>query len=128
MIESIGIDIVDVDKIHRAISRWGDRFLRKVLTEDEYRYCIAKPGRDLSVAVRFAAKEALYKSLPEDIQKQGPRWLDVEVINASSGKPGLKCSGVLKNLLQDYHLHVSLSHSNTSAVAMVVLERNEVQK
>jgi holo-[acyl-carrier protein] synthase len=122
MIQSIGIDIVDIDRIAAVIQRWGDRFLRKILTPVEYDYCVAKAGRNASVAARFAAKEALYKALPPELQPTAG-WLDIEVMNDSSGRPHIQCLKKLQKHAEGYIIHVSISHSKASAVAMVVLEK-----
>lgn len=124
MIQSIGIDIVDIDRMTRVINRWGEKFLKKILTPVEYTYCVNKAGQSASVAARFAVKEALYKALPPDIQP-GTGWLDVEVMNDESGRPHVTGLGVLKNLNEEYNVHVSISHSKQSAVAMIVLEKKE---
>lgn len=121
MIRSIGIDIVDIGRIDKVIHRWGDLFLKKILTELEYTYCISKAGLAASVAARFAVKEAVYKALPPSLQPNA-RWLDVEVVNELSGRPRLEFKGNLEKLVNDYAVHVSISHSKNSAVAMVMLE------
>lgn len=125
MIQSIGVDIVELDRMTRVINRWGDKFLKKILTPREYDYCVNKVGQSASVAARFAVKEALYKALPEDIQP-GTGWLDVEVMNDKTGRPHINGLGTLQHLKDRYHIHVSISHSRQSAVAMVVLEKKEV--
>jgi len=122
MIQSVGIDVVDIDRMTRVITRWGDKFLKKILTPTEYHYCINKAGQSSSVAARFAVKEAMYKALPDDIQK-GVGWLDIEVMNDPSGRPHINGLGTLKNLDERFIVHVSISHSKKSAVAMIVLER-----
>ncbi|MBN1464680.1 holo-ACP synthase [candidate division KSB1 bacterium] len=122
MIQSIGIDIVDIERMTQMIHRWGDKFLCKILTPREYAYCHDKFGQAASVAARFAAKEALYKALPADLQA-GTGWLDVEVVNDASGRPRLNCFGKIAQLQERFVVHVSISHSKVSAVAMVLLEQ-----
>lgn len=125
MIQSVGIDIVDIDRMTRVINRWGDKFLKKILTPIEYDYCRNKSGQSASVAARFAVKEALYKALPAEIQP-GIGWLDIEVMNDASGRPGINVFNSLHNLTDAYCIHVSISHSKQSAVAMIVLEKKEM--
>jgi holo-[acyl-carrier-protein] synthase len=122
MVQSIGVDIVEIDRMTRVINRWGDKFLKKILTPVEYEYCINKSGQSASVAARFAVKEALYKALPPAIQP-GTGWLDVEVMNDKTGRPSVTCLGSLQHITDNYHVHVSISHSRRSAVAMIVLEK-----
>ena len=121
MVQSIGVDIVDIARMTEVIHRWGDRFLKKFLTPVEYNYCTGKPGQSASVAARFAVKEAFYKALPRDIQS-GVGWLDVEVMNDKTGRPHVNCLGNIKNLGDRFNIHVSISHSKSSAVGMIVLE------
>ncbi len=127
MIESIGVDIVDIPRIEKVIQRWGDLFLNKVLTSKEYEYCREKAGLAASVAARFAAKEAVYKALPTEVQPVA-RWLDIEVINELSGRPRIEFNGDLQNLLQQFDVQISISHSKSSAVAMVVIQKKESVK
>lgn len=122
MIESIGVDIVDLARMTQVIHRWHDKFMKKILTPLEYDYCAAKAGRTASVAARFAAKEALYKALPDENQVVA-RWHDIEILNDKNGRPHIVCLRKLKKVAEDYHIHLSLSHSKSSAVAVVVLER-----
>ena len=122
MIQSVGVDIVDIDRMTKVIHRWGDKFLKKILTPIEYNYCTDKAGQSASVAARFAVKEALYKALPENIQRSAG-WLDIEIINDKSGRPHINCLGNIRNLKDTLKIHVSISHSKSSAIAMVVLEK-----
>ena len=122
MIHSIGVDIVDIARIEKVIHRWGDAFLKKILTPLEYEYCHSKAGVAASVAARFAVKEAIYKALPTEIQP-GIGWLDVQVVNELSGKPHVQFLGRLEKLLLGFSVQVSISHSRNSAVAMVLLEK-----
>lgn len=124
MTHSIGVDIVDIVRIEKVIHRWGDAFLKKILTPLEYQYCHSKAGLAASVAVRFAVKEAVYKALPSENQA-GIGWLDVQVVNELSGKPHVQFLGRFEKLLLGFNVHVSISHSRNSAVAMVVLEKEK---
>src|SRR5258708_12386593 len=67
MILGTGVDIAEVPRIRESIERFGDRFLRRIFTEGEIRYCERKATRFESYAARFAAKEAGMKAL-------GTRW------------------------------------------------------
>lgn len=124
MIYSVGVDIVDIARIENVIHRWGDAFLKKILTPLEYEYCHSKVGLAASVAARFAVKEAVYKALPAKVQV-GAGWLDVQVVNELSGKPHVQFLGGLEKLLSGFNVHVSISHSRNSAVAMVLFEKEE---
>ena len=125
MIRSVGIDIVEIGRIRSAVQRWGDRFLKKILTPHEYDYCLHPRLKVHSVAARFAAKEAFFKALPAEMQAI-VGWQDVQVVNDVCGKPDLKGQGELTRLFAESNVQISLSHSQGSAVAIVVIER-EVQ-
>lgn len=109
----IGVDIVEVKRIEGAIRKFGREFLERVYTEGEIKYCNSKKYPYPSFAVRFAAKEAFFKAIG---RKMG--WKDIEVVHRERGRPFLK----FKNLSEDHSLHLSLSHTRTYAVAMVVIE------
>jgi len=85
MILGIGTDIVEIERIQRAMDKWGDHFLSRILTQKEIAYCLNKTHAAESVAARFAAKEAFYKSLPEEWQPY-TGWQDVE-IQIKNGRP-----------------------------------------
>lgn len=117
---SVGIDLVEIQRIEEAIQQYGERFLRRIYTPQEVEYCRRKADAR-SFAARFAAKEAVAKALGVGIA-QGIRWTNVEVLNDSRGKPYLKLHGEAAELCERKKLHLSLSHSRTHAIAMVVVE------
>ncbi len=121
MIKAIGIDIVDLDRFGRAVERWGDHFLRRILTPEELAYCRRKAAGLDSMAVRFAAKEAFIKCLDEAAFRHFT-WQDVRIENSIHGKPEIKLQGGLAAHFRDHKISVTLSHSRLSAVAVVVIE------
>lgn len=123
MIHGIGIDLIKIDRLREAAERWGSRFLDRVYTEGELSYCYERKNPYLSLAVRFAAKEALIKAA-------GPgapvSMRDIEVVNYGSGKPAIRVWGRLKGFFAEMGIreaHLSLSHEREFGVACVVLER-----
>src|SRR5262249_9365624 len=88
MITGIGIDVVQNDRIRQSIERFGDRFLNRVFTEAEIKYCSASGVFEIHYAARFAAKEAAFKALGTG-WAEGVTWKDVEVGRLPSGKPQL---------------------------------------
>ena len=123
---TIGVDIVEVQRIEQAVVRWGERFLRRVFTADEIEYCA---GRAQSLAARFAAKEAVSKALgtgwaPQAAHEAGwVDWIEIEVVRHSSGEPSLQLHG--KALARAQFLGIagwrlSMSHTHEHAVAMVL--------
>ena len=79
MIVGTGVDIAEVERIQAAVERFGDRFLRRVFTPAEVRYCMAKPNSAERLAARFAAKEAGMKAIGTGL-RYGVTWQDVEVV------------------------------------------------
>jgi holo-[acyl-carrier protein] synthase len=118
-----GVDIVAIARIERAVTRFGERFLRRVYTADEVRYSGVRPSE---LAARFAAKEAVAKALGVGMRMLSPigiHWHDVEVLNARSGKPYLILHGQAQRLAEEQHLtewSVSLTHDGGLALAFVV--------
>src|SRR5207237_10616638 len=86
MIVGTGIDIAEVPRIAQAISRHGNRFLHRVFTAGEIRYCESKANRVERYAARFAAKEAAMKALGTG-WNHGVRWRDIEVSRQPGGRP-----------------------------------------
>jgi holo-[acyl-carrier protein] synthase len=125
MIYGIGIDIVKIERMKKVVEKWGNRFLEKVFTDGEISYCYEKKEPFLSLAVRFAAKEALIKAVGS-IDNVSLR--DIEVVNVETGRPLLKIRGKLGDFFQDQlikNVHLSLSHEHEYGVACVVLEQSD---
>jgi holo-[acyl-carrier protein] synthase len=118
---AVGVDIIEISRIERVLSLYGERFLRKVYTERErerYR------NRPQELAARFAAKEATSKALGTGII--GIRWKEMEVMGNRRGKPVLTLHGQAAQraaLLGLTDFSVSLTHSRTDAMAFVVAIR-----
>ena len=117
--DSIGIDIVEISRIKKAISRFGDRFLNRIFTPNELKLYRDKPQ---SLAARFAAKEAVAKSL----KAKNLSWQDAEILSADGGKPVIHLHGKAERrarLLGLGNFSVSLSHSRSHAVAFVIARK-----
>ena len=120
--QSVGIDIVDIARFEKIINRWGDRFLQRILTANERAYCQKKATKIQSMAVRFAAKEAFIKCLSEDLITSFG-WQDMEVKNKKNGKPFVVLHGHVAKALDENNILISLSHTATSAVAIIILQK-----
>ncbi len=118
---AVGVDIVDIARIERVVQRWGERFLNRVYTPAEIAHC---RGRAPALAVRFAAKEAVSKTLGVGIWgKKGIRWVEAEVRSDPLGKPEVVLYGRAAELAAQLGLNqwaISLSHTDGQAIAMVV--------
>jgi holo-[acyl-carrier protein] synthase len=123
MIRGIGVDIIEIARVRRSIETLGDRFLDKVFTSGEISYCNAKANRFQHYAARFAAKEALSKALSTGWAGEF-RWKDVEVINEPSGQPRFSLHGRLRERLGDAGVMLTMSHSESHVVAMVLIQED----
>jgi holo-[acyl-carrier protein] synthase len=124
-----GIDIVEVDRIMQAVTRWGDRFLQRVFTAGEL---ADAAGRMASLAARFAAKEATAKAMGVGMRGLGLRqspgigaigWAEIEVIRLPGGRPALRLHGraaAHAAALGWTTTALSLSHTGQSALASVI--------
>lgn len=121
MIRGIGVDIIEIARIRAIIDEQGERFLTKVFTPAEIRYCSAKHNPAQHFAARFAAKEATSKALATGWAGDF-RWKEVELENEPSGRPVLAFHGPLAEHLGQAKAHVSLSHSDSHVVATVIIE------
>jgi holo-[acyl-carrier protein] synthase len=124
MIVGTGIDIAEVPRIRHSIERFGDRFLRRIFTEGEIRYCDSKANRVERYAARFAAKEAAMKALGTGWSR-GVRWRDCEVVRLPGGRPTMSFhgkAGEFATRLGVKNAALSLSHTSEQAIAQVILE------
>ena len=123
MIAGIGVDIVETDRIRESVSRWGDRFLKKIFNDDEIDYCCKRKNMFQCLAARFAAKEALIKALsgPQPGAKL-PGMKDITVVNHPSGKPSISLSG---GRYDRHIINLAISHERHYAVAVVFVETRE---
>jgi holo-[acyl-carrier protein] synthase len=124
MILGTGIDIAEVARIRQAIERFGDRFLQRIYTAGEIRYCESKANREERYAARFAAKEAAMKALGTG-WSHGVRWRDCEVTRLPGGRPTMTFhgkAGEIAGKLGVSNIALSLTHTADQAIAQVILE------
>ncbi len=123
MILGIGVDLVDVNRIEAIIYRWQERFLKRVFTDVEIRYCNNKKNPAQRFATRFAAKEAFIKALfPKN--QEGIRYRDIE-IGQRNNRPVINLYGTVKDAATRMGVtrtHVMLSHDGNYSIANVILE------
>ena len=124
MIVGTGIDIAEVPRIRQSIERFGDRFLQRVFTAGEIRYCDSKANRFERYAARFAAKEAAMKALGTG-WNHGVRWRDCEVVRMPGGRPTIAFhgkAGEFAATLGMKNAALSITHTAEQALAQVILE------
>jgi holo-[acyl-carrier protein] synthase len=114
----VGVDIVAITRLEKAVAHWGERFLKRVYTDAELELCC---GRASSLAARFAGKEAVIKTLGG--LSKGFRWREIEILSDSRGKPLVNLYGSMRDKaagLGISGLAISLSDCEEYAVAFVV--------
>src|SRR5689334_24625048 len=124
MIVGTGIDIAEVPRIRQSIERFGSRFLERIYTEGEIRYCDSKANRVERYAARFAAKEAGMKALGTG-WNHGVRWRDIEVSRKPGQRPTIVFHGKAAEFaakLNATRVALSISHTKEQAIAHVILE------
>jgi holo-[acyl-carrier protein] synthase len=127
MIISVGIDLIEVERIRAALEhpRFGLRFRQRVYTHGEIAYCEKRQrGRFQSYAGRFAAKEAVMKALGRGWGAQ-VRWLDIEVARGTSGKPDIILHGTTARLAEQLGIRqwaLSITHTDQHGMAYVIAQ------
>ena len=124
MILGVGIDIIEVARIHASYERFGERFLKRILHPNEIAYCLSHKMPAPFLAARFAAKEAISKAFGTGIGAE-LGWQDMEVGRKQSGEPFVILHEGAQKLLQQRGARIvliSLSHTQAHAAAVAVLE------
>ena len=115
---AVGVDLIEVERIAASLEKYGQRFLDRIFTAREQKYC---DGRAESLAARFAAKEAVAKAIGTGIGDIS--WQDIEIVNEENGRPTVVLHGAAEAMSRTMGLEiwsVSLSHTQTHAIGMVV--------
>jgi len=127
MVYGIGIDLVENERIEKVLLKWGEKFLQRVFSEAEVIYCSRHAQASLHYGARFAAKESFLKAMGIGLG-MGVLLREIEVINDRNGKPGLVLSGGADREFKKKeitNMHLSLTHTNKFATAVVLLEINK---
>lgn len=114
----VGVDAIEIERIAGALKKFGARFLNRVYTERERERYAERPAE---LAARFAAKEAVMKALGTGVR--GIHWRDIEVMPNRRGKPIVLLHERAANRARELgfrHFAISLTHSRTQSIAMVV--------
>ena len=124
MILGLGIDIIEVARIHASLEKFGERFGQKVLLPGEIAYCLSHKNPSPFVAARFAAKEAVSKAFGTGIGEH-IGWQDIEIVRKDSGEPYVVLHGKGKELFKarkGKNLLISITHTEQYAAVVAVLE------
>ncbi len=114
MIVGTGIDIIEIDRLKRAMERWGDDFLKHIFNEEEISYAKGRKFPAQHYAARFAAKEAIYKAFGDN---KTLGWKDMTILNDENGKPYCR----LKDENFKDKIIISMSHSKNYAIANAII-------
>lgn len=120
----VGVDLVEVERARAMLADKGAHVFERLLTPSEAEYCRSRPDPAEHVAVRLAAKEAVYKALQGSDEARGIGWRDIEVTRAADGRPDVALSGLAANRARELKVRrvlLSLSHTHQAAVAIAVL-------
>jgi len=118
MIKGVGIDLVEIQRVKKALKRWGHTLEKRILTPEEIRVGKKRKEGAVFLAGRFAAKEAIFKSLGIN-----PRWQEVLVLTEERGRPVVNLSReILKQTKEKgvKKILVSISHSKKYAIAQAI--------
>jgi holo-[acyl-carrier protein] synthase len=121
----VGLDLVEVDRAGKLIEAKEEAVFDKLLTKAERDYVAKQPLPAQHLAVRIAAKEAVYKALQSLPDSRAVGWQDIEVVRGREGFPSIRLLGLaaeLANRAGGLTIHLSLSHSDLSAGAVVLIE------
>jgi len=123
----IGTDIVEIVRIGQMVERHGEVFLHRVYTEEEIRYCQKRKETYPHLAGRWAAKEAVMKTLGTGWSK-GVSWKDIEVRSNQMGKPAILLNGGTQEVAEKLGIDevlITISHCRTFATATAIATANE---
>jgi holo-[acyl-carrier protein] synthase len=134
MIIGIGSDLCNIERIEKSLSRWGDKFLRRVFTDVEQKKAASRPHtRAGTLAKRFAAKEAFSKAVGTGF-KRGVHMKDIGVVNIPSGAPTLQLAGGAKAQLDALapaghaiDIHLTMTDDYPWAQAFVILPARKLE-
>ncbi len=124
MIVGLGIDIIRIKRLENGINQFGNRYINKIYTCAEIDYCQKYRNAIEHFAGKFSVKEAFMKAIGAGI-KQGVWFRDIEVLNYETQKPYIK---VYNKAAEYYHklnspaIHISITHTEDNAAAVVILE------
>lgn len=122
-VAGIGMDLVEVERARLILDRFGERAMRRFLTDREQAYVRERADPAPHFAVRVAAKEAAYKALQSLPGMREVSWHDLEVSRNPEGRPRLLLHGPAAAVAPGHELHLSLTHTRTVAGAVAVLSR-----
>lgn len=122
-VRGVGVDLVKIPRMREVITRWDERFLRRVFTDQEIAYCRGRRDPAPHFAARFAAKEAGMKALGTGL-RQGVKWRELEVRRERGQAPTLELHGRTRELglaRGGRRMLLTLTHDGDYALAQALL-------
>ena len=113
-----GVDIVDVTRIKKSIENYKEKFLDKIFSKDEQSYCFSKPNPYIHFSGKFAAKEAVIKSVLSSGKMKTISFINISIFNDDKGAPKVK----IKNL-PEADIKISISHTECQAIAFAMYDK-----
>ena len=120
----VGVDLVEISRARAMLTEKGAHVYDRLMTAAEAEYCRSRPDPAEHVAVRLAAKEAVYKALQGSNSARGIGWRDIEVTRAPDGRPDVALTGLAAARAREIgvtRVLLSLSHTHEAAVAVAIL-------
>ena len=114
-----GVDIIEIERVKKSIEETDGKFCERVYTQKEIEYCESKKSQKYQhYAVRFAAKEAVFKAISSILlSKYDIGWKDIEILNDDTGRPYVN---ILNQDIKVDNIDISISHCKEYAVASVI--------
>ncbi|MGH8016310.1 MAG: holo-ACP synthase [Candidatus Zixiibacteriota bacterium] len=124
MVQAIGIDLVEIKRIESSLKKYGHRFVSRILGQDELATFDSRADKAAYLAGRFAAKEAIIKSLGRFLNVR-PGYASLQILNDDSGNPYLAETGEAGQIFADRSCFLSISHERHYAAAVAVIAGNK---
>jgi holo-[acyl-carrier protein] synthase len=131
MVIGLGLDLVDIDRVVRMLDRDGERMTNRILTDAEREYCFGMSKPAIHIAARVAAKEATFKALSGTTEARAIGWREIEVVHDAHRRPELVLHGRARARAMELgvvRVLLTLSHSQQTAGAVVLLERDTLER
>ena len=119
LVKSIGLDIVEVARIEKDIEKFGDNFIKRILSDIEYQIYLNRNDKAQFLAGRFAAKEAVIKGLGVYLTEK-PSYNELQIIKSETGEPKLTLPVFLAEKLDNVNCLISITHEKKYAAAVAV--------
>lgn len=120
MIYSVGIDLIDCERIEKAVDRYGNKFVRKILGDEELEMYNNRVNKLLFLSGRFAAKEAVIKTLGAFFERR-IHFRDIQILNDLYGKPYVHLEDSIRERILEKEVKVSITHERKMAAAVAII-------